>query len=174
MKLIDAKKDHYRRLAHEQGYRSRASYKLKEINKSYRIIGPGSYVLDLGCGSGYICEKATTNKANAVVGIDIVRPAIFENIEKQSWDFLNINLDQVNWQNKLSNYGKFSLILAFDIIEHLYSPYLFLDSCKKILSKEGVLVVTTPNLMSWERYAWPVVGQGLEILSIKFYLVVIA
>ena len=35
MKLIDAKKDHYRRLAHEQGYRSRASYKLKEINKSY-------------------------------------------------------------------------------------------------------------------------------------------
>ena len=47
MKLIDAKKDHYRRLAHEQGYRSRSSYKLKEINKSYRIIGPGSYVLDL-------------------------------------------------------------------------------------------------------------------------------
>ena len=39
MKLIDAKKDHYRRLAHEQGYRSRASYKLKEINKSYRKIG---------------------------------------------------------------------------------------------------------------------------------------
>ena len=49
MKLIDAKKDHYRKLAHEQGFRSRAAYKLKEINKSYRIIGPGSYVLDLGC-----------------------------------------------------------------------------------------------------------------------------
>ena len=52
MKLIDAKKDQYRKLAHEQGYRSRAAYKLKEINKSYRIIGPGSYVLDLGCAPG--------------------------------------------------------------------------------------------------------------------------
>ena len=34
MKLIDAKKDQYRRLAHEQGFRSRSSYKLKELNKN--------------------------------------------------------------------------------------------------------------------------------------------
>ena len=52
MKLIDAKRDQYRKLAHEQGFRSRAAYKLKEINKSYRIIGPGSYVVDLGCAPG--------------------------------------------------------------------------------------------------------------------------
>ena len=42
MKLIDAKKDQYRKLAHEQGYRSRDPYKLKEINKSYRNIGHGT------------------------------------------------------------------------------------------------------------------------------------
>ena len=35
MKLIDAKKDYYRKLAREEGYRSRSSYKLKELNKSY-------------------------------------------------------------------------------------------------------------------------------------------
>ena len=52
MKLIDAKKDHYRKLAHEEGYRSRSSYKLKELHKSYRIIGAGHYVLDLGCAPG--------------------------------------------------------------------------------------------------------------------------
>ena len=48
MKLLDARKDHYRKLAHEQGFRSRAAYKLKELNQSYRLIGPGFYVLDLG------------------------------------------------------------------------------------------------------------------------------
>jgi len=52
MKLIDARKDHYRKLAHEEGYRSRSSYKLKELHKSYRIIGAGHYVLDLGCAPG--------------------------------------------------------------------------------------------------------------------------
>ena len=73
MKLIDAKKDHYRRLAHEQGYRSRASYKLKEINKSYRIIGPGSYVLDLGCAPGgwsQVAHQVAGNQGK-VLGIDL-------------------------------------------------------------------------------------------------------
>ena len=72
MKLIDAKKDHYRKLAHEQGYRSRASYKLKELNKSYRIIGAGQFVLDLGCAPGgwmQVATKIVGNKGK-VMGID--------------------------------------------------------------------------------------------------------
>jgi len=72
MKLIDAKKDHYRKLAHEQGYRSRASYKLKELNKSYRIIGAGHFVLDLGCAPGgwmQVAAKIVGNKGK-VMGID--------------------------------------------------------------------------------------------------------
>ena len=72
MKLIDAKKDHYRKLAHEQGFRSRAAYKLKEINKSYRIIGPGSYVLDLGCAPGgwsQVAQKISGNQGK-ILGID--------------------------------------------------------------------------------------------------------
>ena len=73
MKLIDAKKDHYRKLAHEQGYRSRASYKLKELNKSYRIIGPGQFVLDLGCAPGgwtQVAAKIVGNKGK-VMGVDM-------------------------------------------------------------------------------------------------------
>ena len=72
MKLIDAKKDQYRKLAHEQGFRSRASYKLKEINKSYRIIGPGSYVLDLGCAPGGWTQVAVQLAGNKgkVMGVD--------------------------------------------------------------------------------------------------------
>ena len=72
MKLIDARKDHYRKLAHEQGYRSRASFKLLEINKSYRIIGSGFYVLDLGCAPGgwtQVASKLVGNQGK-VMGID--------------------------------------------------------------------------------------------------------
>ncbi len=52
MKLRDARKDYYRKLAHDNGFRSRSAYKLSELNKSYRLIGPGFYVLDLGCAPG--------------------------------------------------------------------------------------------------------------------------
>lgn len=72
MKLIDARKDHYRRLAHEQGYRSRAAFKLKELNKAYRILGAGFYVLDLGCAPGgwtQVAVKLVGNKGK-VLGVD--------------------------------------------------------------------------------------------------------
>jgi 23S rRNA (uridine2552-2'-O)-methyltransferase len=72
MKLLDARRDHYRRLAREQGYRSRAAYKLKELNKSYRIIGPGFYVLDLGCAPGGWTQIAVRLAGNRgrVMGVD--------------------------------------------------------------------------------------------------------
>jgi 23S rRNA (uridine2552-2'-O)-methyltransferase len=73
MKLIDARRDHYRRLAHEQGYRSRSAFKLKELNKAYRLIGPGFSVLDLGCAPGSWTQIATQLVGNQgkVMGIDI-------------------------------------------------------------------------------------------------------
>jgi len=72
MKLIDARKDHYRKLAHEEGYRSRSSYKLKELHKSYRIIGAGHYVLDLGCAPGGWTQVAVQLAGNQgkVMGVD--------------------------------------------------------------------------------------------------------
>ena len=73
MKLADAHKDHYRRLAHEQGYRSRAAFKLQELNKSYRLIGPGFNVLDLGCAPGGWTQMAMKLIGNQgkVMGIDL-------------------------------------------------------------------------------------------------------
>ncbi len=73
MKLQDARKDPYRKLAHEQGYRSRAAYKLKELNQSYRIIGPGFYVLDLGCAPGGWTQMAVKLAGNQgkVMGVDL-------------------------------------------------------------------------------------------------------
>ena len=73
MKLLDARKDHYRKLAQEQGYRSRAAYKLKELNQSYRIIGPGFYVLDLGCAPGGWTQMAVKLAGNQgkVMGVDL-------------------------------------------------------------------------------------------------------
>ena len=73
MKLADARKDHYRRLAHEQGFRARSAFKLKELNQSYRLIGPGFYVLDLGCAPGgwtQVAVKLVGNQGK-VMGVDL-------------------------------------------------------------------------------------------------------
>ncbi|AIC15972.1 RlmE family RNA methyltransferase [Nitrososphaera viennensis] len=73
MRLADARRDHYRRLAKDQGYRSRAAYKLKQINDSYRILKRGNRVVDIGCAPGGWVQVATkeAGPGGRVVGIDL-------------------------------------------------------------------------------------------------------
>jgi 23S rRNA (uridine2552-2'-O)-methyltransferase len=52
MRLAEAKRDLYRRLAREQGYKSRAAFKLLEANERYGFIKEGARVLDLGAAPG--------------------------------------------------------------------------------------------------------------------------
>lgn len=50
--LEERKKDPYYRKAKEQGYRSRAAYKLLEVLNKFRIIRKGDKVLDIGAAPG--------------------------------------------------------------------------------------------------------------------------
>ena len=50
--LKEHRDDVYVQRAQKEGYRSRAVYKLKEINDKHRIIRPGMSVLDLGSAPG--------------------------------------------------------------------------------------------------------------------------
>jgi 23S rRNA (uridine2552-2'-O)-methyltransferase len=68
------RKDFYYKKAKEEGYRSRAAYKLIEINNRYHIIKKGDYVVDLGCAPGGFMQVASrlVGEEGRVVGIDLV------------------------------------------------------------------------------------------------------
>ena len=103
MKLIDARRDHYRKLAHEQGYRSRSAYKLIELNKAYRLIGPGFYVLDLGCAPGGWIQVASQLVGNQgkVLGID---SSYVEDIPGA--DIIRANIDDESIVDEILEYFK--------------------------------------------------------------------
>jgi 23S rRNA (uridine2552-2'-O)-methyltransferase len=73
MKLADSRKDQFRRLAKEQGYRSRSAFKLKQINESYKILNRGHCVVDIGCAPGGWIQiaLAEVGPKGKVIGIDI-------------------------------------------------------------------------------------------------------
>ena len=73
MKLADSKKDQFRRLARDQGYRSRSAFKLKQINESYRILNKGHCVVDIGCAPGGWLQIALSEVGHKgkVIGIDV-------------------------------------------------------------------------------------------------------
>ena len=73
MRLADARRDQYRRLARDQGYRARSAYKLLQLNSSYNILKKGCKVVDLGCAPGGWLQVATkeVGSSGKVVGIDL-------------------------------------------------------------------------------------------------------
>ncbi|KZM49762.1 RlmE family RNA methyltransferase [Labrenzia sp. OB1] len=67
--------DPYVRRAKIDGYRSRAAYKLIEIDDRHKLLKPGYRVVDLGCAPGGWCQVAahrvqSSIDAPKVVGID--------------------------------------------------------------------------------------------------------
>jgi len=73
LKLSDARKDHYRKLAKDKGYRSRSAYKLLQLNDSYHIFRQRNKVIDLGCAPGGWLQVAIkeVGSCGKVIGIDL-------------------------------------------------------------------------------------------------------
>ena len=63
--------DHFYRLAKKEGYRSRAAYKLKQIDSRFRIIRRGDVVVDLGAAPGGWLQVAKELSGGTVVGVDL-------------------------------------------------------------------------------------------------------
>jgi len=76
------KKDHYYRKAKAEGYRSRAAFKLKEINERVRIIKPGYRVLDVGASPGGWSQVAQeiAGETGLVVAVDVVSMPSIEGV----------------------------------------------------------------------------------------------
>lgn len=64
-------RDPYVARAQKDGYRSRAAYKLVEIDDRFRVLPRDGAVVDLGCAPGGWCQVALRRGCVPVVGIDV-------------------------------------------------------------------------------------------------------
>lgn len=64
--------DPYVRAAQQQGWRSRAAFKLIELDEKFKFLRPGLKVVDLGAAPGGWSQVAVFRKATKVVGIDLL------------------------------------------------------------------------------------------------------
>ncbi|MDR2240093.1 MAG: RlmE family RNA methyltransferase [Zoogloeaceae bacterium] len=87
--LHDHVNDPYVKLAAKEGYRSRAAYKLREIDDSLGLIKPGDLVVDLGASPGawsqYLRRKL--GAGGAVVALDILPMEPIEGVTFLQGDF---------------------------------------------------------------------------------------
>jgi 23S rRNA (uridine2552-2'-O)-methyltransferase len=64
--------DPYVRAAKQQGWRSRAAFKLIELDDRFKLIRPGMRIVDLGAAPGGWTQVAVKRGAARVVGVDLL------------------------------------------------------------------------------------------------------
>ncbi len=112
-------------------------------------------ILDIGCGGGLLSEPMCRLGAK-VTGIDASDKNI--KIAKLHSKKNNLQIDYFcSSPEKFNAKDKFDVILNMEIVEHVEDVNFFLESCCKLLKKDGIMFVATLN-KTLKSYIFAIVG----------------
>ena len=132
-------------------------------------VGPGTRVLDVGCGNGFACGEFL-RRGCSVVGIDPSQQGVeLARREFPSGRFEVMQADERILEELAEE--PFDIVLSTEVVEHLYSPRAWARGCHRALKPGGRLVCTTPyhgylkNLLlsilgKWDSHANPLWDGG--------------
>lgn len=124
------------------GLSSRHLQVIRTANK-YCLKRNDVHLLDIGCLDGtFSMLLGNQLGANEVYGIDI-SPTNVREAQAQGCNAIisDIDTEHLPYENE-----SFDLIHVGDVIEHLYNPDNLLKEIYRLLSKDGICIITTPNL----------------------------
>jgi 23S rRNA (uridine2552-2'-O)-methyltransferase len=135
--------DHYVKKARKEGYRSRAAYKLIEIDQKHALFKPGMTVLDLGAAPGGWSQVAAqkVKPGGKVTAIDVLEIAPISGVTILRGDFRQVSIE-----------GSVDLVLSdvapnlsgipnVDQARLLELAGAAIQLCRKVLKRDGVLLV---------------------------------
>ena len=144
--------DEYVKLAQQQGYRSRAVFKLKEIQEKDLIIKPGMNIVDLGAAPGGWSQFARQllSKNDKLIALDILPMDPLEGVDFIQGDFREEAVIEQLYQTLQG--APVNLVLSdmapnmsgnkeMDQPRAMYLAELALDTAKTVLIKNGIFVV---------------------------------
>ena len=119
-----------------------------EISKTEVVVStiesfssPGSFILDIGCNTGEILDFAK-DKGCKTFGVEYSESSL--SILRNKGHRVYSRIEEVK--------EEFDLVIACDLIEHLYDVPKFLDICFRILKTNAHLIVLTGNIDSaWSK-----------------------
>ena len=118
----------------------------KELEDLINSLSGRIRVLDIGCGDGIyeaILDKEIRKKCD-FYGIDISNKQMQRaKIYLKEAKVLDLNTKKIPYTN---NY--FDIVIASEILEHLFYPEKILQEAQRVLKKRGYLIITIPNSAS--------------------------
>ncbi|MFM2482900.1 23S rRNA (uridine(2552)-2'-O)-methyltransferase RlmE [Celerinatantimonas sp. YJH-8] len=150
--LQEHQSDHYVQQAKKQGLRSRAVFKIEEIQQRDKLISPGMTVVDLGAAPGGWSQYAVSQLGDngRVIACDLLPMDPIAGVDFLQGDFreeavLNAILSRVGEQKVdliMSDMApNMSGNLGVDQSRAMYLVELALDMCRDVLATKGSFVV---------------------------------
>jgi 2-polyprenyl-3-methyl-5-hydroxy-6-metoxy-1,4-benzoquinol methylase len=113
------------------------------LTKMLRLIGNHKQVVDFGCATGYFAQLLTQQQC-IVTGVEI-NPEAAKVAEQYCQEVIVADLDFVSVKEILPN-RQFDVAVFGDVLEHLRNPWQVLQDTKEILTEDGYVVASIPNI----------------------------
>ncbi|MCX5785053.1 MAG: class I SAM-dependent methyltransferase [Elusimicrobia bacterium] len=124
-------------LADEINHRANAVNLLETVSKTIKL--KGLKILDVGCAHGFLLDEARKRECE-VFGVELSKCAYEYAKNKLK---LNVFNSELNYDLFAADY--FDVVFLVGTIEHLRDPDAVIDKIKRIIKKNGLLVITTIN-----------------------------
>jgi SAM-dependent methyltransferase len=106
-------------------------------------------VLDYGCGSGYGSTMLASAGARRVVGSDRAPAAVLHAAARYGGP--GVSFCATDCSSSAFAGGRFEVVVAFEVIEHLDDHRGFLREVRRLLVPGGVLLLSTPNRATYRQ-----------------------
>jgi len=106
------------------------------------ITPKDSFVLEVGCGEGYGTSLLSKNVAK-IIGLDIDNKTILHASKK--YESRNCIFKLYDGKNIPYSNDTFDVVISFHVIEHIKEDLNYISEIYRVLKKNGLLIITTPN-----------------------------
>lgn len=114
-------------------------------------------VLDVGCGDGSLGRTLKeSGKAHFVAGVELHGAAASK--ATGVLDAVHV-ADIERWETPPEYVSSFDFVIFADVLEHLVDPHAALKRCAALLSDDGVVIASIPNVR-WAPVVWELAIRG--------------
>jgi len=128
----------------EKWYYKQQIPRIRKLIEIFKSIKNRETVADIGCFTGIISQEYFKFGAKIVEGFDVSDKAL----EKASKRLTKVYKWKAGEETCPVENERYDVIIASEIIEHVYDTDFFMEELKRILKLNGYIVITTPNMHS--------------------------
>jgi len=127
------------------------------VSRALKHSGARGLLLDVGCGGGLFL-RMMAERGHRLAGLDFSLGAA-----SIAWRAKRVPAVCGTLSHAPLADGSCAAITMFHVLEHLYAPVEYLQSARRLLADDGVLIVQVPNAACWQLLLLGENWTGLDI-----------